>query len=195
MIKEKEFSIYDDLKINCKNRNIIVINEELFIKTLYLNHKENYEKINKFIAESFGEDEDYLFHTIIIRKKAIIYVIKAGNRVNKLCRQAKNIKVTPIQFIIKDKLKKFIKKSTWTALIYIFKTYYLLTCEENIIINSYIGENINFINDKLMELNNEEIIYIGKNIDLKILNKNNKYYVIEEEVKESDIFNKRFFTL
>jgi len=46
-----------------------------------------------------------------------------------------------------------------------------------------------------MELNNEEIIYIGKNIDLKILNKNNKYYVIEEEVKESDIFNKRFFTL
>ena len=88
-----------------------------------------------------------------------------------MCRQAKNIKVTPIQFIIKDKLKKLIKKSTWTALIYIF------------------------INDKLMELNNEEIIYIGKNIDLKILNKNNKYYVIEEEVKESDIFNKRFFTL
>ena len=114
---------------------------------------------------------------------------------NKLCRQARNIKVTPIQFIIKDKLKRIIKKSTWTALIYIFKTYYLLTCEENIIISSYINENINFINAKIIELNKEEGIYIGKNINLKILNKNNKYYVIEEEVKESDIINKRFFTL
>lgn len=194
-IKENEFSFYDDLEISFKSRNIIVINEELFIKTFSL--KEGDKEVNKFILESFGEDKDYLFHTIILknRNKVLVYVIKAGNRVDKLCRGAQNIKVTPIQFIIKNKLKKLIKKSQWTALIYILERYYLLECEEGILINSYMEESISNINEKISRLNKKDGIYIGKNIDLKRLNTNNKYYVIEDEVDINDILKKRFFTL
>lgn len=185
------------MKINFKNRNIVIINEDLFIKTIDLEEKEINKKINKFIIESFGEDNDYLFHTIITRdkKRALIYVIKAGNRVDKLCKGAKNIKVIPVQFIIKDKLKKIIKESKWVAIIYIFEKYYVLDYEDNFIINSYIEDDIYNIDKQVLKLNKEKTIYISKNINMKELNKDNKYLIIKEEVKESDIFNKKFFTL
>lgn len=185
------------MKINCKNRNIVIINEELFIKTIDLEEKEINKEINKFIIKSFGEDKDYLFHTIITkdRKRALIYVIKAGNRVDKLCEGAKNIKVIPIQFIIKDKLKKIIKETRWVAIIYIFKKYYILDYNDNFIINSYIEDNIYNIDKQILKLDKEKPIYISKNINMKELSKDNKYLIIKEEVKESDIFNKKFLTL
>ena len=185
------------MKINCKNRNIVIINEELFIKTIDLEEKEINKEINKFIIKSFGEDKDYLFHTIITkdRKRALIYVIKAGNRVDKLCKGAKSIKVIPVQFIIKDKLKKIIKKPKWVAIIYVFKKYYILDYENNFIINSYIEDNIYNIDKQILKLDKEKPIYISKNINMKELSKDNKYLIIKEEVKESDIFNKKFLTL
>lgn len=101
----------------------------------------------------------------------------------------------PVQFIIKDKLKKIIKETKWVAIIYIFKKYYILDYNGNFIINSYIEDNIYNINKQVLKLDKEKPIYISKNINMKELSKDNKYLIIKEEVKESDIFNKKFLTL
>ena len=67
--------------------------------------------------------------------------------------------------------------------------------EDNFIINSYIEDDIYNIDKQLLKLNKEKPIYISKNINMKELSKDNKYLIIKEEVNESDIFNKKFFTL
>ena len=68
--KNNIYNFYGNWIKSIKNMGIIILNEDLYSKVVPINKGKRISnnEIREVIKESFGEDEDYLFHYFIDKK-------------------------------------------------------------------------------------------------------------------------------
>lgn len=153
-----------NLKDMSKNRHILILEEQLFIKKIDVNRNDS---IDEIIYKSFGRDSDYLYHHFTINKgkTLIIYAVKGGNRVKELCEGANKVKVDIIQEYVIRFAKKNIKEKDW-ELVFLYRDhYYYINYKNKYINNSYINIDINVLKNKIDTIKGSKI-YIDNKIDI-----------------------------
>lgn len=167
LLKDKIFESFDieHLQKQIKNNlKIIILGENLWIKKMECENK-NYEK---FIEEEIkllnDPNGDLLYHNQKDKKnkRVFIYSIKGKKLVEKIIINKKNIEIIPIQFLILNKLLKNNRGLSYlTVIVRVKMCYYIISVNNEIIINSYIV-NSEELKDKssevLSKLNKENVI-------------------------------------
>lgn len=166
-------STYDYLSIIqeknlLKRRIIIILDEDLYIKTLNIdnNKKEITVKIQEIINAKFGFSEDYLFdYKFSKRKKQLdLYAIKGGDRVDKLISKRIDVKVVPIQVHVFKLIRKIIKIRNFDIIFYFSGTYYYVSISENNIKSTLLAQSKDILINKLTNCILENSLYIDKKI-------------------------------
>ena len=198
---DKVDSIIHLLKSNLK---IIILEEDLYIKqfTNKLKKRKIYEIVNYKINNDFPQNGDILYDYEFKKKSNIIciYSIRGAKRIEKLSDTAKNIEIKPIQFIIKDIMKKYFKNDIFTCevLIKFNECYYYISFKEGLFYYGFVEKDIIAISDKIIENNNLREIYVDSSIidfsyldnKIKII-KMNIGELINEKVYEKQRFHSR----
>lgn len=202
-MKKSNVFIYDD-KVEIDNKiifrhkldsctlgkkvNIIILDEELYIKTIDINNKLN---ICNIIKKSFGNNKDFLFHYFTLNnEKVILYAIKGGEILESLCSETVFIKVIPIQIYVLNYFKRKLKKES-LSIIFTFKNtyYYIDYC------NGYINRNIvNKNESEILENITLDNVYVDNKLSIRedLSNKVNKIDM-GEILDEKSLFKEKFF--
>lgn len=190
------YGIEDNNILSYKDRKIILLGEDLFAKSIISKKPIKECEIKENILSCFGEDDDYLYHTILEKNKKnlTIYVTKGGLKVSKLCEEASRVKVVPVQFLICNILKRKIRKNKWIGLVYIFNRYYLIIYN-NKLINSIVTESINTIKERILDTDKNIDIYLEEKKEFRDLKFENKVYKLGGKIGEKQLINKRFFAI
>lgn len=92
-----------NLKVGNKNTKVILLKEDIFIKTIKLTGKENIENILEENVSSTFSDYDKLIHYDLLKinkeKFIIIYFINYYNILRNIVSKCKTIEITPYQLI------------------------------------------------------------------------------------------------
>ena len=170
-----------------KNIIVYILDEDLFINDyVFTNRIHCREEIDKFIRNTFGNDKDYLFDYKIDWKNKIanIYTIKGGSRLSKICINASDLKVVPLQFEILSYAKRKIKDKSY-ELVYLHNdSYYFLKVNNNNIKRSVVKDDFDDIK-KLISLDEEVSIYIDnkiKGIDYKNIKEIQLGGILDEKI-------------
>lgn len=195
-IDKNVYGIDDSNILDYKDRKIILLGEDLFTKSICAKTSIKEYEIKENILSYFGEDDDYLFHTMLEKNKRnlTIYVTKGGLKVAKLCEEACKVKVIPVQFLICNILKRKIRKNEWSALVYTFNRYYLIIYK-NKLINSIVSESLDIIEARILDMDKNMDIYLEEKIELRNLKFENKIYKLGGKIGEKQVINKRFFAI
>lgn len=161
-----------------RKRSLVILGEDLYTQKVKLNKKIKFKEkdIENVIKKSFGNNEDYLFHYSISKRKLelILYAIQGGNKVKELCNGASSIKVTPLQIYFSDKFKNKIKEKEWQCLFAYKECYYYILYKDDFIYKTYVEKDISRFIDRYV--GNEEkdnvVTYVDNNIFKEI---NNEY--------------------
>jgi hypothetical protein len=182
------------------NMKIVIIEEELFVKQFSDMGKKN--RIREFvdlkINNEFPQNGDILYDFKMKNNNLIIYSIRGAKRVESLAETSKSIEVKPIQFIVKDSMKKYLKNNTFTCrvLVKFYEHYYYMSFKEGLFSNGIISEG----ND--IDLNNdfrtEDLgdVYIDNQIDNINIDHKDKFKVIKMNIGElisEEIYEKQRF--
>lgn len=171
-----------------KKVNIIILNEELYIKTININNKFN---ICSFIKKSFGNNKDFLFNYFTLKNnKVVVYAIKGGEILESLCLKTIFIKVIPIQIYVLNFLKRKLKKETINFIFKFKNMYYYVSYYNGFINKNMINKNIN----EILLYVNEDNVYIDSKLSEKeeLENKFNKIDM-GEILNEKSLFKEKFF--
>lgn len=203
--EEYGFDQVDDiihlLKSNIK---IIIVEEDLYIKQFMNNMKKL--NINKFVEykinNDFPQNGDILYDYAVKKNSNIIsiYYIRGAKRIEKLLDTANNIEIKPIQFIIKEVMRKFLRDNTFSCKV-LFKFseyYYYLSFKNGLFHYGFFEKDMDLVFDKITKNDNINEIYVGDNIvnDLCLKNKFKTLKInigelINEEVYEKQRFHSR----
>lgn len=177
------FDVSNMVKINNSKIKIIILEEPIFVKIFQVDR--NITKIEDFIEEKieniFPQNGDILYDYEIVRREGLlsIYSIKGKKKVEKLIATARDARVIPIQFFIREVISKRMrnKKLTCGVIIKIDKNYYFVYIKRGLIAYNYISPNIDEIIDKIELQAIKDEIYIDESIDYTKAKENNTKYI------------------
>ncbi|MBX7352610.1 hypothetical protein K4H33_01040 [Clostridium chauvoei] len=194
------------IKILNKNLEIIIIGEPLLIKIYDFNKDD--KNLEEFIEENLEKEflvnSDMLFHYEYFKKNNLVYIysIKRGLTVEKLSKDAKKLKVIPIQFLIKDLINRKFKKYKDIISITKFRDiYYLTSIKNKMIVDCDILDINKDINDILVSYGSNNLIVLDDDIKEKIDTSKFKLInflkigeIIDERIyKKQRLYTKEFF--
>lgn len=150
-----------------KNRHIIILNEEIFIKKLEI---KKYDSVEEIIYKYFGKNNDYLYHHFKINKgkTLIIYAVKGGNRVSALCNGADQVKVSVLQDYLIKYINKIIKVKEWDLIFQFMDSYYYIKYKDNYINANYIERDFDMLIKKINSFDSNINLFIDNNIKFNI---------------------------
>jgi hypothetical protein len=152
------------------NIKIIILEEELYIKQFINNiTKNNINKLVEYkINNEFPQNGDILYDYIYRKKSNIIsiYYIRGAKRIEKLLDSASNLEIKPIQFIVKDVMRKFLKNNMFdcNVLVKLEEYYYYLSFKEGLFHYGVIEKEIDLVFDKIIQNDNINEIYVDNNV-------------------------------
>jgi hypothetical protein len=157
--------------INKKIR-ITISSEKIFIKKYsYPEGKIRIEKyIDNKISEDFSDKANLLFHYEVEKNKRYIYLYSMRiDRINNLFHCAKELIVEPVQFKVKNKVLKKLRKHKLILVHYKTKELnHLINIENNFIVDSLITESFEEVNTYINE-RSDHVLVVDKNLrDIKI---------------------------
>jgi len=166
-----------------KKMIIVILDESLYINKVDIreNKSSNEKIVCGVIKESFGNGDDFLFNYDVARDKQTLYIygVKGGLKVAKLCKDARNIKVIPVQILVVNILKKGIKENAWQCIFKFMNVFYFCYIKDGILEFAFAQDNIKLFEYKLGELLNEEVLYLDNTINGLNINGIDKINYIE----------------
>lgn len=148
-----------------KKVKVVILAENIFIKVIECEKREFRNNSNKIINDNILMDENTLidYKYDAKSKKVFIYSLKQGYKVKKICEKVSNIKVKPLQYIIKEIVDKKVKKDKSYIILYKFYDYlYFIVVDEGYIYNTstleYSTNNLNYLIKKAIEIDSKRFI-------------------------------------
>lgn len=169
-------SINDMSSLFQSNIKIIILEEDLYVKqfTSGLKWAKIYEFINFKVENDFIQNGDILYDFQKNKSIVAIYSIKGAKRVEKLADIAKNIEVKPMQFIVKDMMKKILKDNLFSCkvLIKFDEYYYYISFKKGFFHYGFIEKNEEMVSDRIISNDDFGDIYIDNTIaDIRLTDK------------------------
>ena len=187
------YSLSDIINFYNSKMKIIILEEPLFIRLFQINKE--VKKIADFIEEKiknvFPQNGDILYDYEVEKQEKLlaIYSIKGKKKIEKIILDAKEVKIIPIQFFMREVIVKRMKnkKLTCSVIFQINKSYYFIYIKNGLITDNYIGCNIDEIINKIETQGLEKQVYIDDSIsinthasDTKFIKINMKDYINEK---------------
>lgn len=200
--EQYDFDKFNEMKNLLKsNLKIIILEEDLYVKqfTNEIKIRKIYEFVDYKINNDFPQNGDILYDFERKNNLIAIYSIKGAKRIEKLSKNAKNIEVKPIQFIIKEIMMKILKDNNLTCrvLIKFNKHFYFVSFKEGLFYYGFVKEDKDLVLNEVIKNNDLGEFYVDENI-VDILPPNNKFKIIKMNIGElinEKIFEKqRFYT-
>lgn len=149
-----------------KYKEILLIGYDLFIgiiENIRSNSKNINNSIEDYIEKYFNSSKENLYHYEIKKRcyryrDLIVYAIDCSDIIRKLNMYKGNIKVTPIQFLVMDKLKKIYRLKDFNVVIKENNRYFIDEVGEGLLIKESIVEN-KFDIDKYTN-NKKKILFV-----------------------------------
>ena len=158
--------ISNSLKSNLK---IIILEEELYVKQFTSKVKRNqlYQFVEYEINNDLMQNGDILYDFEKSNNIINIYYIKGAKRIEKLSEKANNIEVKPIQFIVKDIMRKVLKNQSFTCRILLKyqEYYYYISFRNGLFYNGFVNEDKGLVVSKIIENNDLGEIYFDYSIE------------------------------
>jgi len=167
--EEYDFDRVTDIKHLLKsNIKLIILDEELYVKqfTNKIKGRKIYDFIAYKIDNDFPQNGDILYDFEKNKNVIAIYYIKGAKRIERLSELAKNIEVKPIQFIVKDIMKKILKSDLFSCkvLIKLNEYYYYMLFKEGLFYYGFVKGNKESVVNILFENNDFGEIYVDNDI-------------------------------
>ena len=107
--------LYDEIAIKSvvkKEIDLFIFEENILIKEFENIKKDKEAVVEKIVREEFGDENDILIHYEHDKKRKKLYLYSMGNgrRVKNIINEAKDLRIKPIQFYIKEIVESKIKK-------------------------------------------------------------------------------------
>ena len=191
--------LYDEIAIKSvvkKEIDLFIFEENILIKEFENIKKDKEAVVEKIVREEFGDENDILIHYEHdkIRKKLYLYSMGNGRRVKNIINEAKDLRIKPIQFYIKEIVESKIKKlRNYIIIIELREIIYSLYIKENFIIKSFMKNKNDFIlSDELNDLETGSTVIMSKEVE-DIIPEEIKYklHIIYLEIGE--IINEKVF--
>ena len=169
-----------------KYLKIIILEEMLYIKTISLKSKiKNLEEyISNKITEIFPENNEILYdYEKNYNKNFVhIYSIKGRDKMEKLCRECVGLEIIPMQFVIRDSLKKIldIKKESYMAFTKFDDRYYFIECSNGAFVDNYVADECMKVQKYLKNKNLYGKLFIDKKCYL------DEYFLNKAEIIQMD---------
>ena len=163
-----------------KKIRVIVLGENILIKVCDNVKGKIKDHVENMIIDNLIIDDDTLIDYKYDRrlKKVYIYSIKQGIKVRKIIKEVEDVKIIPIQYIIRDILNNKAKyKKSYQAVIKYGNFIYLICIENKHIISSVV---INSKERDLVELIEANLVKREIIIDLRL----KEYVLIDKESRE-----------
>lgn len=200
--EEYDFNMITNMNYLLKaNIKIIILEEDLYVKQFTNEMKRNkiYEFIEYKINNDFPQNGDILYNFEKNNKIIAIYYIKGAKRIEKISDIAKNIEVKPIQFIVKDVMRKILKNKIFTCkvLMKFNEYYYYISFKDGLFYYGLVEKDKKIVLDKIIQNDNFGELYFDNTIgDLSITNKfkiikMNIGELINEKIYEKQRFHSR----
>lgn len=197
--KENEYLYEDIYKVDndfSQTREIIILEEELYSKHFEINF--NKRKIISFIENKikneFPQSQDILYdyeenkHNNVLA----IYSIKSGERIQKLCKGAINLKIIPIQFLIKSISLNLLesKINNFNILVEIYGCYYYVVVNNGLFNSGLVEKDKNLIVKRILETcDNGELYIFNKAVESEYFK--DKFQTINIEI--GDLIYERIY--
>ena len=198
---------YDFDKVNEMNNllksnlKIIILEEELYVKQFKSEIKRNkmYDFIDYKINNDFPQNGDILYDFEKNNNIIAIYYLKGAKRIEKITEIAKNIEVKPIQFIVKDVMKKILKTNIFNCkvIIKLNEYYYYISFKEGLFYYGLVEKDKEIVLDKINQNDDFGEIYVDNSLcELSLTNKfkiikMNIGELINEKIYEKQRFHSR----
>lgn len=178
-----------------KKRILVILDETLYVNKVNIREMKisNEKIVGKVIKESFGSGEDFLFNYEVTKDKENLYIygVKGGVKVSNLCKDARVIKIIPVQIWVIDRLKVKIKEKSWKCIFKYMDVYYYCVIVDSLLEVALVKDNIKSFNNKLQELLEEETLYLDNTINkLDISGVGNINYIELGGILNEKIFGK-----
>lgn len=191
--------LYDEIAIKSvvkKEIDLFIFEENILIKEFENIKKDKEAVVEKIVREEFGDENDILIHYEHDKKRKKLYLYSMGNgrRVKNIINEAKDLRIKPIQFYIKELVESKIKKlRNYIIIIELREIIYSLYIKENFIIKSFMKNKNDFIlSDELNDLATGSTVIMSKEVE-DIIPEEIKYklHIIYLEIGE--IINEKVF--
>ncbi|WP_195514802.1 hypothetical protein [Paraclostridium bifermentans] len=191
--------LYDEIAIKSvvkKEIDLFIFEENILIKEFENIKKDKEAVVEKIVREEFGDENDILIHYEHDKKRKKLYLYSMGNgrRVKNIINEAKDLRIKPIQFYIKEIVESKIKKlRNYIIIIELREIIYSLYIKENFIIKSFMKNKNDFIlSDELNDLETGSTVIMSKEVE-DIIPEEIKYklHIIYLEIGE--IINEKVF--
>ena len=175
--EEYDFDKVNDINNLLKsNLKIVILEEELYVKQFEIKIKENkmHEFIDYKINNDFPQNGDILYDFEKNNNIIAIYYLKGAKRIEKISERAKNIEVKPIQFIVKDVMKKIFKTNIFNCkvIIKLNEYYYYISFKEGLFYYGLVEKDKETVLHKINENDDFGEIYVDNSLcDLSFTNK------------------------
>ena len=191
--------LYDEIAIKSvvkKEIDLFIFEENILIKEFENIKKDKEAVVEKIVREEFGDENDILIHYEHDKKRKKLYLYSMGNgrRVKNIINDAKDLRIKPIQFYIKELVESKVKKlRNYIIIIELREIIYSLYIKENFIIKSFMKNKNDFIlSDELNDLETGSTVIMSKEVE-DIIPEEIKYklHIIYLEIGE--IINEKVF--
>lgn len=191
--------LYDEIAIKSvvkKEIDLFIFEENILIKEFENIKKDKEAVVEKIVREEFGDENDILIHYEHDKKRKKLYLYSMGNgrRVKNIINEAKDLRIKPIQFYIKELVESKVKKlRNYIIIIELREIIYSLYIKENFIIKSFMKNKNDFIlSDELNDLETGSTVIMSKEVE-DIIPEEIKYklHIIYLEIGE--IINEKVF--
>lgn len=162
--------------IKQKNRMIVILGENIYIKKVYVENKKKIEEKLEEMLYEFKDSNDYLFHHEYNKKqkRLKIYAIGGGINTNKLCNKAKSLEIMPFQMFIKNKISRLIKLKDYNCIFYFYNSFYYMSVINNKIDKSFAYKDIKSFSEEIDKISHNTLFYLDSKLkenNFKIENK------------------------
>ena len=202
--EEYDFDRINEVKQMIKsNTKIIILEEELYVKQVAnkIKKRKIYDFINFKIINDFPQNGDLLYDYKVSKNNNIIsiYSIRGAKRIGKLVKNANDIEVKPIQFLIKDIIINISKNKNVTAKILTkyHEVYYYISFEKGLFSYGFIENNKSQVLDKILISSGLGDMYVDEDT-IDIISSENKIKPLKinlgELINEKIYEKQRFYS-
>lgn len=207
--KNKEYLLnqYKELnKIIKKNKEFIILEEELYSRYFKKSLKKShiYEYVEFKLKKEFYNNNDILYHYEYDTKtcEIVIHSIKGGKKIQLISNECDEIKVIPIQFIIKNTFMEILKeeKFNFNCVVYFLENYYYIDILDGKFYRTFVEKNIDSLVNRIGDFGkfngkNEKKFYVDSNLSHKdmVVLKNIKKEITVIHINCEDLLNEKIY--
>lgn len=143
--------------------NIYILEEEVFNKRYYYKNEYNIEQL---LSSDFVLDDNYLFDYKInkLNKYVDVYAVKGGSNIDKLCKDATNLQVIPIQLKIAKDIKGKIRDKVYGLIITIKDIYYYICVANKRVIRTIVEKEEEIFKERIKKYSTKYPTYIENRV-------------------------------